>query len=225
MAEKMEIRGIGHPTDTMMTVENPEGERFLVFDKEIFPHLELGKIVELEVKRDIAKKSGDGTYNLIQSITVDGKVIGGKKRSGFTSRGRDEDRTDRRSNLITIKDIWIAGKIKDTNPLVIWLLAELLVGATGKKEAKGETNKTNTEATDRQQGKERTPGQDSGGALEVLPEKMTAGELFSWIISKDKTIKAPRVWLEVEYKVSHEEVLTIEKCHELYRQIRKDKGW
>lgn len=195
--EKIEIRGIGHPTDTMMTIESPEGERFLVFDKDIFPHLQMGTVVELEIKRDVAKKSGDGTYNLIKSVTIDGKVIGGKKRSGYASRGRDEDRTDRRNNLITIKDLWIAGKIKVTNPLVTWLLAELLVGATGKKEAKGET-------TNRQDGGETTNG-----------EPATVGAFLTWLTNQG--IKAPRAWLEVEHGVPSGDVLTLKKCQELYK--------
>ncbi len=223
MTEKLEIRGIGHPTDTMMTVENPEGERFLVFDKEIFPHLELGKIVESEVKRDVAKKSGDGTYNLINSITVDGKVIGGKKKSGYAPRGRDEDRTDIRSAIITIKDLWLGGKLKDDNPLVTWLLAELLVIASGKKEAKGETTKTSKDS--KVDNKPEDEGKGSRQDSDESEPPKTVGGLFTWIMSKDKNITSPRAWLEAEYDVSHEEVLTIKKLRELYAKIKKDKGW
>ena len=223
MTEKIEIRGIGHPTDTMMTVENPGGERFLVFDKEIFPHLELGKIVELEVKRDVAKKSGDGTYNLINSITVDGKVIGGKKKGGYAPRGRDEDRTDIRSALITIKDLWLGGKLKDDNPLVTWLLAELLVIASGKKEAKGETTKTSKDSKVDNQSQDEGKGarQDSNEGEPTEPK--TVSEFLTYLISHHK--KAPRTYLEVEYNVPSNETLTIEKCQELYNQIKKDKGW
>ncbi len=209
MTEQMEIRGTDKPSDSLMVVTNPEGERFLVFDKLIFPHLELGKIVELETKRDIPKKSGDGVYNAVKSITIDGKVIGGKDRKGYAPRGRDEDRTDIRSAQITIKDLWLAGKIRDNNPLVTWLLAELLVIATGKKETKGETSKDNLS----NQGAQAKLEQDS-----EAPK--TAGEFLNWIMKRNPNIKAPRVWLQAEYGVTDKEILTTERIKELYDKIK-----
>jgi len=226
MAEKIEIRGIGHPSDTMMTISDPEDTRYLVFDKAIFPHLELGKIIQLTddgLQMNVPKKSGEGTYNLIKSILVDGKKIGSEKRRGYTPRGRDEDRTDRRNAIITIKDIWLSGKIKDDNPLVTWLLAELLVIAMGKKEAKGEATKTSKDSKVSNQSQDK--GEDSGQNSDEMEPPKTAGELFTWIMKRDKNIKAPRAWLEANYEVSHGEILTIEKIRKLYAKIKKDKGW
>lgn len=217
MTEKLEIRGVGKPSDDLMTISNPEGERFLVFDRAIFPHLEIGKIVELEVKRDIAKKSGDGTYNAIQSITVDGKVIGGKKRGGYTPRGRDEDRTDHRSALITIKDLWLGGKLKDDNYLVTWLLAELLVIATDKKESKSETTKTHKGGQETQT--ELIDKPDSG---EATDEERVSG-FFKYLEKHD--IKDVKLWLNVEYGIDPAGTLTPKKCEALYKAIKKDKGW
>jgi len=116
MTEKLEIRGLSKPSDDLMTITNPDGERFLVFDKKIYPHLELGKIVELEIKRSIPKKSGEGTYNLIRNITVDGQVIGGKTTTGGRQfAGRDEDRTDQRTFVMEVGQDLRAGIIDKTH--------------------------------------------------------------------------------------------------------------
>lgn len=221
MAEKIEIRGVGRPSDNLMTISNPEGERFLVFDKEIYPHLELGKIVELDIKRDVPKKSGDGTYNLVNSITVDGNVIGGKQRKYTPSRGRDEDRTDIRSALITIKDLWLGGKLKDDNPLVTWLLAELLVIASGKRRVKGETTKTTkNDKTDNQpQDEGEGAGQDSNEG----DESERVQGFLKYLEKHD--ISKPRLFLAVEYHIPQDEKLTPKKCEALYQTIRKDKKW
>lgn len=89
------------------------------------------------------------------------------------------------------------------------------------KEAKSE-NKDTAETSNQQPGEERAPGQASEEALGLESEEpKTVGEFLTWL--KDHDIKAPRAWLEVEYKVSHGEVLTIEKCQELYAKIKKDK--
>ena len=85
------------------------------------------------------------------------------------------------------------------------------------EEAKGETNKANEGSLESQA--KLADRQDSGEAIK------TAGDLFNWIISKDKNIKVPRVWLEAEYDVLNGEVLTIKRIGELYSQIKKDKEW
>lgn len=82
------------------------------------------------------------------------------------------------------------------------------------EEANFETNKADKGNQETQS--KPTARQDSG-------EPKTVGEFLTWLTNHD--IKAPRAWLEVEYKVSNTEVLTIEKCSELYKTIQKDKGW
>jgi len=215
--KKIEIRGTGKPTEDLMTVSEPDGTRYLVFDKSIFPHLELGKIIDAEVELDVKKKSGEGTYNRIISITVEGKEIGGKKRGGFPLiRGRDEDRTDHRSGLITVKDLWLGGKLKDDNPLVTWLLAELLVIATGKKEVKDAT-KTNIKS-------KSASGQTGGMALELLPgETERARNFLNVLVSKG--IPYPRLYLEAEYGLPQDKALSDKECVALYSKIKKKAGW
>ena len=66
-------------------------------------------------------------------------------------------------------------------------------------------------------------GQDSGQATDGEPKN--AGELFNWIMSKDPSIKAPRLWIQTGYGVTDKEILTMEKCGELYNQIKADKEW
>jgi len=63
--------------------------------------------------------------------------------------------------------------------------------------------------------------QDSGEATDVK----SAGELYNWIMSKDPSIKAPRIWIQTGYGITDKEVLTMEKCGELYNQIKADKEW
>lgn len=238
MSEKIiEIRAIAKPSDRYMRVTAGDGIEYLVFDKSIHPHLEqrnedgtyklLGTKIDADIELDVEKKDKSGTYNLIRSITVEGKVIGGKERRGFApSRGRDEDRTDIRSALITIKDLWVSGKLKDENPLVTWLLAELLVIATGKREAKGETTKTdNTDKTiDQQQGKKRASGPASGKALALLPgETERVRGFFDWLGEHD--ILDPRLFLEVDYGIPQGEALSDKKVVALFRTIKTKMGW
>lgn len=80
------------------------------------------------------------------------------------------------------------------------------------EEAKGETDQGSQEV-------KLTNGQDSGETIK------TAGELLTWIVLKDKSIKAPRLWLNTNFKVDDKEVLTDKKCQELFETIKKDKGW
>ena len=47
----------------------------------------------------------------------------------------------------------------------------------------------------------------------------TAGEFLNWIMKRDPSIKAPRVWLQAEYKVTDKEILTAERIKELYDKI------
>ena len=119
--------------------------------------------------------------------------------------------------MITIKDLWLGGKLKDSNPLVVWLLAELLVIATGKKEAKGETTKTDKGGQEAQS--ELTDRQDSGEAIK------TPGELLNWIMKQDPNIKAPRVWVQTEFGLDDKVVLTDKKVMELHKTIREKMGW
>lgn len=236
MEEKtIEIRGIGHPTDDLMTVSDPNNIRYLVFDKAIFPHLGLGKIIQLtddSLQMDIPKKSGDGTYNVIKSILVEGKKIGGKARKGYAPRNRDEDRTDRRNAIITIKDIWLGGKIKDDNPLVTWMLAELLVIATVKKEAKSESTQSDKDSKVDNQPKDKGEGSGQGsnevGATESQEVK-TLSNLLNWLltngasINDGKPIKNPRQWLRNKFSIPDREVITNTKAIAYYKTLTAKK--
>ncbi len=51
----------------------------------------------------------------------------------------------------------------------------------------------------------------------------TAGELFNWMMECNPEIKAPRLWVQVEYGVTPNEELTEKKIEELYTKIKKDK--
>ena len=123
-------------------------------------------------------------------------------------RGRDEDRTDRRNALITTKDLWLGGKIKDDNPLVTWLLAELLIIATGEKKTKVIEAKPTVIQT-----------------KEPEPKIKTAGEVLKWITSKDPSIKAPRTWLSENFAVDPKAILTQEKVQELYKAVKAGMNW
>ncbi len=85
------------------------------------------------------------------------------------------------------------------------------------EEAKSETIKTDKDSQETQS--KLTDRQDSGEAIK------TAGELFNWIMSKDKGIKSPRVWVNTEFGVGDKEILTDEKVQELYLKIKEKKGW
>ena len=85
------------------------------------------------------------------------------------------------------------------------------------EEVKGETIETDKDNQEAQG--ELTDRQDSGGTTDEAPN--TIGIFLTWL--KQNGIKAPRTFLEVEYKVSDKEVLTLRKCQELYNQIKKDK--
>ena len=86
------------------------------------------------------------------------------------------------------------------------------------EEAKGETKKSSPKAQTKPPDK-----QDSGGATDGEPEN--AGALLNWIMSKDPSIKAPRLWIQTGYGITDKEILTTEKCGELYNQIKADKEW
>ena len=62
---------------------------------------------------------------------------------------------------------------------------------------------------------------DEVGADETRPK--TVPEFLAWL--KDHNIKAPRTWLEVEWGIGSKEILTMERCQELFKQIQEKEGW
>lgn len=131
-------------------------------------------------------------------------------------------------------ELIIAGKpLKDNEykATINWAMARIdlpTVIVTKVEEAKSETTKADndSEATNQQQGEERTTGPTSGEALELQPEEVTnAGALFSWIMSKDKNIKAPRVWAQTEFGLSDKKVITDEVAVALFKTIKQKMGW
>lgn len=199
------------------TFEDNTQKRYVCFIPKLNHFIQVGSSIEADITP--GKTPQDSPR--LDMIYVNGKPVVAveKKRSGYAPRGRDEDRTDHRSALITIKDLWLGGKLKDDNPLVTWLLAELLVIATGKKEAKSETTKDNkgdketqTELTDRQDSRETTESDAERveGFLKYL---------------KEHGKKDPRLWLDVEYGIPQDTTLTLAKCEILYKTIKTKEKW
>lgn len=87
------------------------------------------------------------------------------------------------------------------------------------EEAKSEATKDNT--SDKETQAELADRQDS----RETTEPKTAGELFSWIMSKDKNIKNPRLWVQTEFGLSDKEVLTDKKAIALFETIKTKKKW
>lgn len=87
------------------------------------------------------------------------------------------------------------------------------------EEAKSETHKDAPGSQETQT--ELTPGQDSGEATDVK----TVGQLFNWIMFQDKSIKAPRLWVNTEFGLDDKVVLTDKKVAELYKAIKEKMGW
>jgi len=99
MKKTIEIRGLGKPSDDLMTVTEPDGTRYLVFDKAIFPYIEIGKTLEADVELDVEKKDKSGTYNFIRSITIGGEVIGGKPKAPFKRYGKSPEELTQQRQL------------------------------------------------------------------------------------------------------------------------------
>ena len=180
-----------------------------------------GKAIKLTV-RDFKPPNSDRAYPFVADFTVVKDEFVAQAAEKVQTQAKT-DRNDSIERQVAIKEVgldWREGKRKDNDILVVTREA-WLIDAMNYKEAKGEATKTDNKTTDQQQGEERTIGQNSGEALEVQPK--TVGEFLTYLAQHG--IKSPRVFLDAEYKVSDKEVLTLKKCQELYKEIKKDKGW
>ncbi len=120
---------------------------------------------------------------------------------------------------VAIKEIgenWRAGKLKDDDLLVvgylIWLIDKL-----NYKEAEGEIKTAQTIKT------ANTDGQTQVDDEVVADETDRVSGFLKYL--ENHGIKDDRLWLEVEYGVPQDKVLTAKRCVQLYREIRKKEGW
>ena len=175
------------------------------------------------LEEGIAIKLTVGTYNN-KPFVKDFEVVKDEFAKQAAEKVQTQVKTERNDSIeraVAVKEIgldWREGKRKDNDILVVTREA-WLIDAMNYKEAKGEATKDNM-GDSKSQDKGESAGQTSGEALEVQPK--TVGDFLNWLTYHK--IKNPRVFLEVEYKVG-DDVLTIESCQKLYKQIRKDKGW
>ena len=187
------------------TITDDTQRKLLCFNPSLLELLPLGATVK-DVDIQPGKKADD-TPRIVRV----GEVGKESPKTRFTPKGRDEDRTDHRNAIITVKDLWLGGKLNDANPLVTWLLAELLIIATGEKRAKVEIVSVIEKATPK--------------VAIVEEEPKNAKELLNWIIFKDPAIKMPRTWLNENFAVDSKTVLNPEKVKELYEAIKIGMGW
>lgn len=201
----------------LIKVTSDDGTEYTTFDKKA-KHLNPGAVFEAEVELKEGKASFSEVSNVISQGEAQEKLF--KQSRGASTDASIESQVAFKGMIELISTGMVKKDSKEYGATIEWAMSRLhsveQIMAT-IEEAKFETH-TTFEGNQETQSKP-IDRQDSGEAVK------TAGELFNWIMSHNKDIKMPRAWIEAEYKVTHEEILTIEKVQELYKAIKQKMSW
>ena len=203
--KKLRVTWVGEPQTLpnsqvqVLRFNADDGLQYETFKQSLFSYIQLDSELDADTELHITQADSGQQYvhwRVVQLYGEDGKPLYSAK-TPQKSFGRDEDRTDRRNAIITIKDLWVAGLIKHPNPLTTWLLAELTILTTeGGKDAKSkEIPDKRTETRTNIEPDEATIGDDDsrGDDQEKLPEwaeflkenisktDLTNGQWLTWL--------------------------------------------
>lgn len=234
------MRGLITEVEQAFTAKGAEYKKVTVLDdkgktttKNVFDNLsDKWPLLEENKYREFKMEKSGQFWNVIDILEVDipgpqpsdrvlpqhQEVIDEAKKLGVRTPTTRESSIEQQVAIKEIGECWRVGKLGDKDPLVMGYLV-WLIDRLNYQEAKSETIKDNKGDTETQT--ESSDRQDSREATGKEPK--TVGEFLTWL--QDHNIKAPRAWLEVEYKIGSKEVLTIRKCQALYATIKTDKEW
>lgn len=196
-----------------LKVTSQDDKTYSIFDQGLWNLFGEG----LAVKLGLEKKGN--FWNVMSAESIE-QAIEEVSKIGARAPITREASIEQQVAIKEIGECWRIGKLKDNDPLVVGYLL-WLIDRLNYEEAKSETTKDNKgdketqgELADRQDSRETTDG-----------TVKNAGELFGWIMSKDPSIKAPRLWVQTEFGLSDKEVLTDKKAMALYKTIKQKMSW
>lgn len=192
--------------------------------RHLFPHIKADTEIDADTESQIITFDDGGQMAkwVVTEIYQDGKPVAQPESRGkgrYGAGGSSDASIEAQVAFKGMIELIIAGKIGDNSKefkaTIEWAMSRLHSVA----QLKAQVDKAMAKTTKAEEKPEESPPE------EAEPEIKTAGALLAWIMSKDKNIKAPRVWLNTNFDVDPKAVLTMEKVKELHEAIKSGMGW
>jgi len=157
-------------------------------------------------------------------VVADEFVAQATKKVQTQTKDTREDSIESQVAFKGMVELWIADKLGDKakEATVNWAMARINLPSVimGKiEEAKSETAQDNT--SDKEAQGELADRQDSRETTESDAERVNG--FLKYLEEHGK--KDPRLWLDVEYGIPQDTILTPKKCELLYKAIKNKEKW
>lgn len=138
--KNLKIKTVGQPTKfgehgEKVSFSCEDGLSYECFSKTMFEYFKAGEEIDADTELRIVTGKDNQEYPhwVVTQIYINGKPIS-KSRPTFASAKRDEDRTDTRTAVMSITELWKVGVIKESDGLVlacrIWMYDKLGVSVS-----------------------------------------------------------------------------------------------
>lgn len=138
--KQLKVKTVGKPTTfgehgEKVAFSCEDGLSYESFSKTLFEYIKAGAEFDADTELRIATGKDNKEYPhwVVTQIYIDGQPVA-KAKAPFTGSKRDEDRTDTRTAVMSITELWKGGTIKESDGLVlacrIWMYDKLGVSVS-----------------------------------------------------------------------------------------------
>lgn len=178
----------------------------------------IGKAIKLKVELFKDKYPFVADFEVVKDILV----AQATEKAQTQAKDSREDSIEAQVAFKGMVELLIADKLtkEEVKATIRWAMERInlpTVIVTKIEEAKSETRKDKTD-------NQPETGQPSREALELLPEEIERVEGFLKYLEEHGK-KDPRLWLDVEYGIPQDTMLTPKKCEILYKTIKTKEKW